>query len=96
MITAAQIRGARAMLGLSAERLAADSKLSVETIATLEIDVANAGAKALHAVRDALEAHGILFVASGSEEAGGPGVRFRHWEEDGGIRPENLNATNDD
>ncbi|WFU10109.1 DNA-binding protein [Rhizobium sp. CB3090] len=96
MITSAQLRGARAMLGLTTETLAAESNLSVATIETLETDVGSADAKALVALRAALEARGISFLASGSDEAGGAGIRFKHWAEDGGIRPENLNATNDD
>lgn len=84
------------MLGLTTETLAAESHLSVTTIETLESDVSLADAKALVALRGALEAHGISFLASGSDEAGGAGIRFKHWAEDGGIRPENLNATNDD
>ncbi|MBB4570471.1 helix-turn-helix domain-containing protein [Rhizobium leucaenae] len=96
MITSAQLRGARAMLGLTTETLAAESNLSVTTIETLERDVSSADAKALVAARAALEARGISFLASGSDDAGGAGIRFKHWAEDGGIRPENLNATNDD
>ncbi|MDE1990916.1 MAG: DNA-binding protein [Rhizobiaceae bacterium] len=96
MITSAQIRGARAMLGLTAEALAAESKQPLASIEALETDVSSADAKALAAVRATLEARGILFIASGNSEAGGAGIRFKHWEEDGGIRPENLNATNDD
>ena len=84
------------MLGLTTETLAAESNLSVATIETLETDVGSADAKALVALRAALEARGISFLASGSDEAGGAGIRFKHWAEDGGIRPENLNATNDD
>ncbi len=96
MITSAQIRGARAMIGLSTEALAAESRLPLSSIEALEKNVASAEAGALSAVRAALEARGILFLPSGSQEAGGPGIRFKSWEEDGGIRPENLNATNDD
>jgi hypothetical protein len=96
MITSAQLRGARAMLGMTTETLAAESKLPVATIEALETDVSSAEAKALVAVRSVLEARGISFIASGSDEAGGAGIRFKHWAEDGGIRPENLNATNDD
>ncbi|PZM16889.1 DNA-binding protein [Rhizobium tubonense] len=96
MITAAQIRGARAMVGLSTEDLAADSKLPVASIQTIESDIASADAKAITAVRAALEARGILFLPSGSQDSGGPGVRMKSWDEEEGIRPENLNATNDD
>ncbi|MGO4565031.1 DNA-binding protein [Rhizobium sp. 2YAF20] len=96
MITAAQIRGARAMVGLTTEDLAADSKLPLSSIEIIESDIAAADAKAILAVRAALEARGILFLASGSQDPGGPGVRLKSWDEDDGIRPEDLNATNDD
>jgi transcriptional regulator with XRE-family HTH domain len=96
MTTSAQLRGARAMIGLSIEDLAADCRLPSATIAALEANADSGDPQALHALRAALEARGVLFLASGSQEAGGSGVRLKHWDEDGGIRPENLNATNDD
>ncbi len=96
MITSAQLRGARAMIGLSSEELAAASRLPLTSIDALEKDVSSAEAQALLAVRTALEARGILFLPSGGRELGGPGVRLKHWDEDEGMRPENLNATNDD
>lgn len=84
------------MLGLTVETLAGESKLSTATIEALETDVASADMKALSALRSALEARGLLFLAGGSDGTGGAGVRFKHWSDDEGIRPENLNATNDD
>jgi len=96
MITTAQIRGARAMIGLSLEELAAAVKLPPSYIEAMEQENGTADPKALAALKAALEARGILFLASGSQENGGPGLRLRTWEEDEGIRPENLNATNDD
>jgi transcriptional regulator with XRE-family HTH domain len=96
MITSAQLRGARAMIGLSMEELAADSRLPLSALQALETDVGTAEHSSLSAVRAALEARGILFLSSGSQEAGGPGIRLKSWDEDEGIRPENLNATNDD
>ncbi len=84
------------MLGLTPEALAAESKLSLATIETLETDVGSADAKSLVAVRSVLEARGVLFLANGSDGTGGVGIRFKHWAENGGTRPENLNATNDD
>lgn len=84
------------MLGLTAETLATESKLPVTTIQALEMDTNAADARALAALRSVLEAHGVLFLANGSDGSGGAGIRFKHWADDGGIRPENLNATNDD
>lgn len=84
------------MLGLTTEALATDSRLPVDSIEALEEDANSVDPKALAAVRAALEARGVLFIASGSDQGGGCGVRFKRWDEDEGIRPENLNATNDD
>ncbi|MGY5779173.1 helix-turn-helix domain-containing protein [Rhizobium hainanense] len=96
MITSAQLRGARAMLGLTVETLASESKLPVSTIEALETGDGSADMRALATVRSVLENHGVLFLAGGSDGVGGPGIRFKQWSENDGIRPENLNATNDD
>ncbi|MFK0163869.1 helix-turn-helix domain-containing protein [Rhizobium sp. NPDC090279] len=96
MITSAQLRGARAMLGLTAEALASESKLPVSTIEALETGSGSPDMRALATVRSILESRGVLFLAGGSDGTGGPGIRFKHWSENDGIRPENLNATNDD
>ena len=48
-------------------------------------------------VRLALENAGVLFIASGNHDEGGPGVRLKaRAGSDEGIRPENLNSANDD
>ncbi|WP_306915354.1 helix-turn-helix domain-containing protein [Rhizobium mesoamericanum] len=97
MITATQIRGARAMTGMSIEQLAAAAGLPVTTIETMERDEQEGDPHALLAVKQALEAAGIIFIASGNHDEGGPGVRLRARScIDEGIRPENLNAANDD
>jgi hypothetical protein len=97
MITATQLRGARAMTGMSIEQLAAASGLPVATIETMERDEQEGESHALLAVKQALEAAGIIFIASGNHDEGGPGVRLRARScIDEGIRPENLNAANDD
>ncbi|WP_454848971.1 helix-turn-helix domain-containing protein [Rhizobium binxianense] len=97
MITAAQIRGARAMIGMSIEALAAASRLPASTIEALEKGDWAGEPHAVLDVRNALEAHGVIFIASGNQDEGGPGVRLRaRVSSDDGIRPENLNAANDD
>ncbi|EJZ23171.1 transcriptional regulator [Rhizobium sp. Pop5] len=97
MITATQIRGARAMIGMSLEELAAASGLPVETLTALETGDFTGELHALFDVRNALEAHGIIFLSSGNQDEGGPGIRLRaRTSSDDGIRPENLNAANDD
>ena len=97
MITGTQIRGARAMIGMSVEELASASGLAVEAVKTLENGGSGVEPRALFDVKNALEAHGIIFIASGNQDEGGPGVRLKaRTSHDDGIRPENLNATNDD
>jgi len=97
MITATQIRGARAMLGMSLEELAAASGLPAETVKALEAGEWTGEPHALLDVRATLEANGIIFLSSGNQDEGGPGIRLRtRTYNDDGIRPENLNAANDD
>lgn len=97
MITGTQIRGARAMIGMSIEELAAHAGLSVETVTALENGDWAGETRSVIDVRSTLEAHGIIFIASGNQDEGGPGVRLRARASiDDGIRPENLNAANDD
>lgn len=96
MITATQIRGARAMTGMSIDQLAAACGLPVDTIETLERGDGTAEAHTMLKVQHALEAAGIIFIASGNHDEGGPGVRLKERTSiDEGIRPENLSAAND-
>ncbi|MBT9368361.1 helix-turn-helix domain-containing protein [Rhizobium sp. CSW-27] len=94
MISKEQIRGARAMLGLSPEDLAGASGLS-----TNEVLAAERGETAgidLYRLRLALEGRGIVFLGAGEDDAGaGPGLRLRQPPMDEGIRPENLSSAND-
>ena len=76
MITAEQIRGARALLRWSASKLAAESEVSLPTIQRIEVlnGVPNSQAKKLQSIQRALESAGIEFIP---ENGGGVGVRFR-------------------
>ncbi|KRB50368.1 DNA-binding protein [Rhizobium sp. Root708] len=97
MITATQMRGARAMTGMSIQQLATASGLPAAIIETLEQGHSSGEPQALLAVKQALEAAGVIFLASGNHDEGGPGVRLKaRTSADEGLRPENLNATNDD
>jgi len=96
MITAAQIRGARAMTGMTIEQLADASRLTAAQIAAIETDGETGDSQAVAAIRAALESRGVQFLASGSQDGGGAGLRLKQTHEDVGTRPENLNATNDD
>ena len=76
MITSGQIKAARALLGLTAAKLAELSKVGFTTIIRLEsFDGVPAGnVKTLDAVQSALEKAGIEFI--GTPESGA-GVRWK-------------------
>ena len=73
MITGAQVRGARAMLGWSARALATKADVPVFTVEWIEGDgqIAGKDRKALAAVQATLEAGGIEFLGGDA-----PGVRL--------------------
>jgi ribosome-binding protein aMBF1 (putative translation factor) len=75
-LSSAQIRAARGLLRWSAEDLARESALGVNTIRRAEVaeeEIALTAANDL-AIRRALEAAGVEFI---DENGGGPGVRLR-------------------
>lgn len=75
MPTAAQLRAARTLVGLSQADIATATGLSVPTIKRVESErELPVSEKAFAAVVAALEAAGVIFVASNGE---GPGVRLR-------------------
>lgn len=76
-ITSAQIRAARALLGWSAQNLADQAAVGVATVRRAEAaeqGQPNLIATTLRAVKGALEAAGVIFIAENGE---GPGVRLR-------------------
>ena len=73
MLTGAQIRMARAALKLGVRELAGVAKVSPNTVTRIEADLP-ANASTLAAIRTALEAAGVIFVAENGE---GAGVRLR-------------------
>ncbi len=74
MITPEQIRGARAMLGLTQAELAKLAGLSTTGLNNIEKGSADPKASTLRAIQAALEQAGIQFIA---ENGGGPGVRLK-------------------
>jgi predicted transcriptional regulator len=78
MLTAAQIRAARALLGWSQPTLAAAAGVSLPTIVRMEGQQGpgRSSAANVHAVQKALEDAGIVFIPPGDEGAG-PGVRLK-------------------
>jgi transcriptional regulator with XRE-family HTH domain len=74
MITAAQSRAARGLLGWSQQALADRARVGVMTVHQLEKDGAQPRRSTLDVVRRAFEAAGVEFI---DENGGGPGVRLR-------------------
>lgn len=73
-ISPAQCRAARALIAWSQDELAARSGVPKRTIARLELGETTPRAATIAALRAALEAAGVVFVA---ENGGGPGVRLK-------------------
>jgi transcriptional regulator with XRE-family HTH domain len=79
MITAAQLRAARALLGIDQRTLAETSGLSVPTIQRMEASdgVIRGNVESMMKVIEALNAAGIELIAEGAESKdGGRGVRL--------------------
>jgi DNA-binding XRE family transcriptional regulator len=89
----AQLRAARALLELSREDVAAAAGVTAAAVAAAEDG--EVGEAARLAIRQALEAAGIVFLAVGEAPDGGAGVRLRRTDEEDGLRPDELNAAND-
>lgn len=86
MITAAQLRAARALLGIDQRRLAALCGLSVPTIQRMEASdgVIRGNVDSLMKLVGALDSAGIVLLAEGAaSEGGGRGVRLKSQAEGG-------------
>jgi predicted transcriptional regulator len=80
MITAAQIRAARALLGLDQRRLAEAAGLSLPTIQRMEASAGQVrgNVESLVRVVEALEKAGVELIGEGaSSTVGGRGVRLK-------------------
>ncbi|MGB3348304.1 MAG: helix-turn-helix transcriptional regulator [Brucella anthropi] len=77
MITPEQIRGARAMLGMTQADLAKSAGLSTTGLNNIERGSADPKASTLASIQAALEQQGIVFLATGDSRDGGPGVRLK-------------------
>lgn len=79
MLTAAQIRAARALLGWSQPVLAKASGVSLPTIVRMEgpVGPGRSSAANVDAVRRALENAGVMFLKGDDAGVLGPGVRLR-------------------
>lgn len=74
MITPAQLRAARALVGLKQADLAAAAGVSLATLNNIERAISDPRVSTMDALQRALEAAGVIFVAENGE---GPGVRLR-------------------
>lgn len=80
MITAAQLRAARALLGIDQRALADLAGLSVPTIQRMEAsgDVIRGTVDSLTKLVNALESAGIELISEGAaSQSGGRGIRLR-------------------
>jgi transcriptional regulator with XRE-family HTH domain len=79
MVTAGQIRAARALLGWSGAQLAKAAGVSLQTIRRMESDLGpgRSSAANVEAVQHALEMAGVVFLEADGAGAAGPGVRLK-------------------
>ena len=80
MVTAAQLRAARALLGFDQRKLAEQAGLSLPTIQRMEASegVVRGNVDSLMKLVGALEAAGIVLISDGAASAeGGRGVRLK-------------------
>jgi transcriptional regulator with XRE-family HTH domain len=79
MLTAMQIRAARALLGWSQPALAKASGVSLPTIVRMESQAGpgRSAAANVDAVQRALEGAGVVFLAADPVAGAGPGVRLK-------------------
>jgi transcriptional regulator with XRE-family HTH domain len=75
MVTAAQIRAARALLGWSQLQLSDKAIVSVNAINRLERELVDSKMSTLSAVEKALQRAGVEFIPAAEK---GEGVRFAH------------------
>ena len=76
MITRAQIRAARALIGWTQTDLAQASGISQVAIKNLERGATDPRASTLTSIQDALNQAGVMFLEPGDTRDGGVGVRL--------------------
>jgi transcriptional regulator with XRE-family HTH domain len=75
MLTPAQLRAARALVGWSRETLAEKAGVSAQTVTGFELLGADSKISTLNKIRRALETAGVRFIDE--DEMEGPGVRLQ-------------------
>lgn len=77
MITGAQIRAARGLIGWKQSDLAKASGISEISIKNIERGVTDPRSSTLAAIQAAFDAAGVVFLDPGDVRDGGPGVRLK-------------------
>lgn len=77
MITPAQFRAARAMIGWRQADLAAASGVSEISIKNIERGATDPRSSTLQALQAAFTKVGVVFLEPGGTRGGGPGVRMK-------------------
>lgn len=77
MISPAQIRAARALLGWKQTDLAAASGVSEVSIKNIERGKTDARSSTMAKIENAIAEAGVMFLDAGVNRDGGPGVRFK-------------------
>ena len=77
VITGAQIRAARALIGWKQTDLASASGVAEISIKNIERGVTDPRASTLAAIQSAFTKAGVVFLEPGDKRDGGPGVRLR-------------------
>jgi transcriptional regulator with XRE-family HTH domain len=73
ILTTAQCRGARGLLGLTQPALASAAGIGLSTVVDFEKSRRPVSKESVQAIREALERAGVEFI---DENGGGPGVRL--------------------
>jgi transcriptional regulator with XRE-family HTH domain len=88
MITNAQIRAARALIGWKQTDLAGAAGISEMSVKNIERGNTDPRVSTLEAIRVALESAGVAFQADGETTTGGPGVRLPKQSSEAPHRPQ--------
>jgi transcriptional regulator with XRE-family HTH domain len=77
MMTGAQIRAARALIGWKQSELAEQSGVSEISIKNIERGATDPRASTLQALQDAFDRAGVVFLEPGDTRSGGLGLRLK-------------------
>lgn len=77
MISGAQVRAARALIGWTQIQLAAAAGISEISVKNIERDKTDPRSSTMNAIQVAFETAGVVFLDAGDTRNGGPGVRLK-------------------